>query len=78
MPRVTFASLRVRLLLVTILAVLPTLGLTLFMAAEQRRLKTLDVQEHSRHLVRVISDRHEQLIEGTRQLLTSLTHMPDA
>src|SRR5713101_578833 len=78
MTRVTFTSLRVRLLLVTILAVLPTLGLALFMAAEHRRLKTLDVQEHSRHLVRVIADRHEQLIEGTRQLLTSLAQMPEA
>src|SRR5437867_2136152 len=78
MTRVTFTSLRVRLLLLTILAVLPTLGLALFMAAEHRRLKTVDVQEHSRHLVRVIADRHEQLLEGTRQLLTSLAQMPEA
>ena len=44
MTRVTFASLRGRLLLVALLAVLPTIGLALVMAAEQRRLKTVDVQ----------------------------------
>lgn len=46
------------------------------MAAEQRRLATLDVQEDSLHLVRLIAHRHEQLIAGTRQLLVSLAHVP--
>jgi hypothetical protein len=77
MMRVTWTSLRVRLLLVTALAVLPMFGLAPFMAAEQRRLATVDVQEDSLHLVRVIAHRHEQLIDGTRQLLASLVHAPE-
>ena len=48
------------------------------MAAEQRRLATLNVQAHTLQLVRVISNRHEQLIEGARQLLTSLAYVPEA
>ena len=70
-------NLRVRLLLVVLLAVLPMVGLALVMAAEQRRLKTVDVQAHALQLVRVIAHRHEQLIAGTRQLLTSLAHAPE-
>src|SRR2546428_7903973 len=70
-------NVRGRLLLVILLAVLPMVGLALVMAAEQRRLKTVDVQTHALQLVRVIATRHEQLIEGTRQLLTSLAHAPE-
>jgi PAS domain S-box-containing protein len=77
MTRVTLTSLRFHLLLVTILAVLPMFGLALFMTAEQRRLAAVDVQEYSLHLVRVIAYRHEQLIDGTRQLLASLAHAPE-
>jgi hypothetical protein len=77
MTRVTWTSLRVHLLLVTILAVVPMFGLALFMAAEQRRLATVDAQEDALHLVRVIAHRHEQLIDGTRQLLASLAHAPE-
>jgi hypothetical protein len=62
---------------VTILAVVPMFGLALFMAAEQRRLETVNVQENALHLVRVIAHRHEQLIDGTRQLLASLAHAPE-
>src|SRR5919199_2939061 len=71
-------NLRVRLFLVVLLAVLPMVGLALVMAAEQRRLKMVDVQAHLLQLVRVIAHWHEQLIEGTRQLLTSLAHVPEA
>jgi signal transduction histidine kinase/ActR/RegA family two-component response regulator/HAMP domain-containing protein len=71
------SSLRVRLLLVTLLALLPAVGLSFIMAAEQRRRATVDTQAHLRQLVRVIAHRHEQLIAGTRQLLTSLAHVPE-
>jgi len=70
------SSLRVRLLLVALLAVLPTLALALVMAAEQRRLATVTFQDHALHLARVIAHRHDQVIAGTRQLLTSLAHVP--
>jgi PAS domain S-box-containing protein len=77
MTRVPWTSLRARLLLVTLLAVLPMCGLALFMAAEQRRLATVNVQAHSLHLIRVLAHRHEQVIAGTRQLLTSLAQAPE-
>jgi len=70
-------GLRVRLLLVALLAVLPMVGLALVMAAEQRRLTTVAVHAHALQLVRVIAHQHEQLIVGARQLLTSLAQMPE-
>jgi signal transduction histidine kinase/HAMP domain-containing protein len=48
------------------------------MAAEHRRLTTVDAQTHALQLVRVLATRHEQFIEGARQLLTSLAHVPVA
>ena len=71
------ASVRARLFLVALLAVLPTIGLILFMAAEQRRLATGHVEAQLLQLLRGMAHRHEQLIESTRQLLTSLAQVPE-
>ena len=76
MARLSFSSLRVRLLLLVLLAVIPTLGLTLYTNLEERELRKTNVQEHALRLSRVVSADHERLIEEARQLLVTLARLP--
>ncbi|MPZ76893.1 MAG: hypothetical protein GEU77_10230, partial [Deltaproteobacteria bacterium] len=76
MTRLSFSSLRVRLLLLVLLAIIPALGLILYTAAEQRRLAAVDVEANALRLARVASGDEEQLVEGVRQLLISLAQIP--
>jgi signal transduction histidine kinase len=70
------ASLRTRLLLLVLLAVIPALGLTLYTNVEDRQLRKARVQEQAMRLSRLVSADHERLIEGGRQLLATLTRLP--
>ena len=72
-----FASLRVRLLLLVLLALLPALGLSLYAAWEQRRLATLSVENDAVQVAEIASTDHERLIEEARQLLTGLARLPE-
>jgi signal transduction histidine kinase len=76
MARPFFSGLRVRLLLLVLLAVIPALGLTLYTNVEDRRLRKARVQEQAMRLSRLVSADHERLIEGGRQLLATLTRLP--
>lgn len=76
MIRVSFASLRVRLLLLVLLAVVPALALTLYTHLEERRRAAAQVQDEALRLARLISADHERLIEGARQLLVTLARLP--
>ena len=76
MARLSFSSLRVRLLLLVLLAVIPALGLTLYTNLEERELRKTNVQEHALRLSRVVSADHERLIEEARQLLVTLARLP--
>jgi signal transduction histidine kinase len=69
-------SLRTRLLLLLLLAVIPALGLTLYTNLEERQLRKALVYEHAMRLSRLVSADHERLIEDTRRLLTTLAHLP--
>ena len=69
-------SLRTRLLLLVLLAVIPALGLTLYTNLEERQLRKTLVYEHAMRLSRLVSADHERLIEDTRRLLTTLAHLP--
>jgi signal transduction histidine kinase len=69
-------SLRTRLLLLVLLAVIPALGLTLYTNLEERQLRKALVYEHAMRLSRLVSADHERLIEDTRRLLTTLAHLP--
>ena len=71
-----FSGLRVRLLLLVLLAVVPALGLTLYTNLEERQLRKAQVQEYALRLSRIVSADHERLIEGARQLLVTLTRLP--
>jgi signal transduction histidine kinase len=76
MARFSLASLRTRLLLLVLLAVIPVLGLTVYTNLEERQLTKANVLENAMRLSRLISADHERLIEGARQLLVTLVRLP--
>ena len=71
------ASLRHRLLLLVLLAVLPALALVLSTAWEQRRQAALGAQEDALRIARLASTQHERLVEGARSLLIGLAQLSD-
>jgi signal transduction histidine kinase len=76
MAWLSLASLRTRLLLLVLLAVIPALGLTLYTNLEERQLRKVQVQEQAMRLSRLVSADHERLIENARQLLVTLATLP--
>ena len=76
MARLSLASVRARLLLLVLLAVIPALGLTLYTNLEERQLRKTQVQEQAMRLSRLVSADHERLIEDARQLLVTLAAFP--
>jgi PAS domain S-box-containing protein len=71
-----FSSLRARSLLLVILAFIPTVFIVVYSAMEEYEDDISARQEESLRLVRHIAYDQQQLIEGTKQLLTALTHVP--
>src|SRR5215468_5884820 len=69
-------SLRTRLLLLVLLAVIPALGLTLYTNLEERQLRKAQVQEQAMRLARLVSADHERLIGDARRLLVNLARLP--
>src|SRR5262252_3475989 len=76
MARFLFASLRARLLLLVLLAVIPALVLALYTNLEERQLRKALVQEDAMRLSRLVSAGYERLIEDARQLVVSLARLP--
>lgn len=76
MPRFSLASLRVRLLLLVLLAVVPALGLTFYTYAELRRLTAADVQREALRLARIAASDQEDTVKDTRQFLFALAQLP--
>jgi signal transduction histidine kinase len=70
-----FSSLRVRLILLVLLAVLPALGLVIYTAIDQRRQGIVAAKEDALRLVRMAANNQDQLIEGARQLLVTLAQL---
>ncbi|MBO3459170.1 PAS domain S-box protein [Aetokthonos hydrillicola Thurmond2011] len=70
------STLRTRLVLLVLLAVVPALGLILYTASEQRRTATLEAQEQALRLARLAANNQKQVVEGTRQMLIILAQMP--
>ncbi|NJD67493.1 MAG: PAS domain S-box protein [candidate division NC10 bacterium] len=66
------ASLRVRILLLVLLALIPAFGMLLYIAMERRSHETAQIQADALSLVRLASTRQERLIEGARELLARL------
>src|SRR5215210_5199236 len=74
--RGALSSLRVRLLLLVLLAVLPALGLILYGAAEQRRQAADTLRAEGLRLARLAAGDQEDLNESSRQLLIILARLP--
>ncbi|MDH4135190.1 MAG: cache domain-containing protein, partial [Anaerolineae bacterium] len=77
MPRFSFASLRFRLLLLVLLAVIPALGLTLYTNVELRRAAGADVKEEALRLARIAASDQEDTVKDTRQLLFALAQLSE-
>ena len=71
-------SLRVRMLLLVLLAVVPALGLVLYSGLEARYQEGARAREQVLQLVQRISRDQEQAIKETRQLLITLAQLPAA
>jgi PAS domain S-box-containing protein len=76
MIRFSFSSLRVRLMLLVLLAVIPALVLVLYTASEDRRREKANVQQNTLQLTRLASGNQERLIEEGRHLLIGLAQIP--
>ncbi|MBM4259300.1 MAG: HAMP domain-containing protein [Deltaproteobacteria bacterium] len=77
MSRFSPASLRFRLLLLVLFAVIPAFLLTVFTNWNERRLAASDVREEALRLARLAAADQEQLVEGVRQLLVTLARLPE-
>lgn len=77
MTRFSFASLRTRLLLLVLLAILPALGLILYTGLEQQRLAAAEVRREALRLTQLAASKHEELIGDARQLLLTLARLPE-
>lgn len=72
-----FSKLRVRLLLLVLLSILPALLLVLFNAFEQRRTAQEDARDNALRLARLAAAAQKQHIEASRQLLVTLSQLPE-
>lgn len=70
------STLRIRLVILVLLAVVPALGLVLHTASEQRRTATLGAREQTLRLAKLAANNQKQVVEGTRQLLMILAQLP--
>ena len=77
MKRFSFWSLRLRLLIIVILAMIPAIGLIQYNASEQRKLAISNAHEEAVRLARVAVYQHKNLIDDTRLLLTMLAQVPE-
>jgi signal transduction histidine kinase len=71
-----FASLRLRLILLVLLAVFPILGVLVYNASEQRQLVAADVQSEALRLARFFANSLDELDNDAHQLLIALAHVP--
>jgi PAS domain S-box-containing protein len=73
MKRFSFGSLRVRLILLVLLAVIPALGITLYSGLELRDHMRQGVLVDALRLAKDISETHDRLIQNARQILFTLS-----
>ncbi len=77
MARLSFSSLRVRLLLLVLLAIIPALGLILYTGLEQRRQAAVHAQKDALRVLDHSVMQQDLLIAGARQLLVALVSLPE-
>lgn len=76
LPIVSF-SLRGRLLVLVLLAVIPAFGLILYEAWEERLRAAADAKEKALNLTRSVLQEQRQLVGKTRRFLTHLAQLPE-
>ncbi len=76
MPVAFFTSLRVRLFLLIVLAVLPALGFIVYSDLEQRQLAAVQAQEDTLRLAQLAADEQAQLISAAHQFLIAVSQLP--
>lgn len=76
MPTPTFSSLRARLMLLAILAVIPAVGFVMFTASEQRSQREDETRAATLRTAKLAANNLEHLLEGTHQVLTALGELP--
>lgn len=76
MSRFFLASLRSRLLLLVLLAVIPAFLLTVYTNWNERRLAAGTAREEALRLARLAAADQDQLVEGVHQLLMTLARLP--
>jgi len=72
-----FSSLRARLILLVLFALLPAMVILLYNAAENRDREAARVQADVLTLSRLAAGQQEQVIESARQVLISLAQLPE-
>jgi len=69
-----FKSLRVRLLILVLVAVIPGWGVIAYTASEQRRMAVVEIQKNLFRLAKFSAHEEEQALQGTRQVLITLAN----
>ena len=77
MTRPSLSSLRVRLLLLVLLALIPARGLGVYTTWEMRRVARAEALQDAMRLARIASSAGERLVEGTHQILIVLARLPE-
>ena len=70
-------SVRTQLLILVIIAIFPALGIILYSGVEQRHFKEEDIRRSSFSTMQAIANRQEVITESTRQLLITLSKVPE-
>ena len=70
----SFGSLRARLILLILVAVVPAVAVTLYTVLEQRRLDVISIEKKLAHLTKLEARQERQLMEGGRQILQAMAH----
>lgn len=70
-------SLRVRLILIVVIAAVPALGLIFYNTLEQRKSAINEAHEDALRLARIAAHLHEEIIQDTRIILTTLAQVPE-
>lgn len=77
LSRLFLSTLRGRLIVLVLVAVLPAMGMTLYTGLEERRIQSAQAQENALRLTRLAAGDLVQMIEGARQLLLGLAQLPE-
>ncbi|HEY2987582.1 MAG TPA: cache domain-containing protein [Candidatus Binatia bacterium] len=76
-PRLSISSLRVRLSLLVVVAILPCAALVLLNNVEEQHRAIADAEKEALKIARLASSEHRQLLERSRDLLAVLAQFPE-